>query len=499
MTNPTPRALLRAAAAPMALLLCLVACTNDPPPTASPTQQGSASQSPAAADPPQPAERLLHSKIEHVVVFFLENHSFDNVLGRLCAQVRQGTLDRPGEGMACDGVTEGVNLVGQTVPLQRSPDIVPNVYHDVWSSRVAIHDGLMDGFERVGHCRPPEYQCFTQYYPSQINNLAGLAVQFGISDRTFELSRSTSWGGHFVLAAATLDGFLGHNPVYKGDPDREGVIGWGCDSFKVTVWRKSPEAKAQLVPSCVPYRKLDKEQFPYGGAFKPSPVKWVPTIFDRLQEAELPWRIYGGGGKTEVGLPGYGWTICPTFADCIFTEQHRNQVLAKDLVKDARKGKLPAFSIVTPSGLVSQHNGKSMIMGDDWIGRLVGAIEDGPDWSSTAIFITYDDCGCFYDHVNPLQYNADWGIRVPLVIASPWVRSGFTDSTPTSFAGILSFTEHVFGLRPLNDADGQAYGYWDAFDFEQEPVPPVRMTMRSVSPEVRDWLEAHPGDPDDPT
>ena len=65
----------------------------------------------------------------------------------------------------------------------------------------------------------------------------------------------------------------------------------------------------------------------------------------------------------------------------------------------------PAYSLVLDGagtyGDVVQHNNMSMAVGDNWIGQVVTAIEDGPDWNSTAIFITYDDCGCFYDHVTP--------------------------------------------------------------------------------------------------
>src|SRR5437763_5776453 len=124
MTKLPFRVVLYVVPALVALVVSLAACTHAPGAvTASPSPRGSASSG-GTADPSGAGHQLLHSKVEHVVVLFLENHSFDNVLGRLCAEVRQGTLDRAGEGMACDGATEGVNLLGDTVPLQRSPDIV---------------------------------------------------------------------------------------------------------------------------------------------------------------------------------------------------------------------------------------------------------------------------------------------------------------------------------------------------------------------------------------
>ena len=87
-----------------------------------------------------------------------------------------------------------------------------------------------------------------------------------------------------------------------------------------------------------------------------------------------------------------------------------------------------------------------MLTGDNWIGQLVNALQASPNWSSTAIFITYDDCGCFYDHVAPGK-NPDGtpqGVRVPMVIVSPYAKRGGTDSNTATFASFLKFTEEAF-------------------------------------------------------
>jgi phospholipase C len=162
---------------------------------------------------------------------------------------------------------------------------------------------------------------------------------------------------------------------------------------------------------------------------------------------------------------------------------------------------LPSFSIVTPTTANSEHNGFSMSEGDNWIGSLVSAIQAGPDWSSTAIFVTYDDCGCFYDHVTP-STNPDGtkqGVRVPMVIVSPYARAGYTDSTPASFASILAFTEQTFGLPALGLNDAGAYAFANAFDYSQTPLGPVAMTQQPLSLAEQQYLAAHPSDPNDPT
>jgi phospholipase C len=211
------------------------------------------------------------------------------------------------------------------------------------------------------------------------------------------------------------------------------------------------------------------------------------TIMDELDNAGLGWRLY-----TAAPGNGYLWAICPTFAECLYTGQRRRQVPTAQVLSDAKEGKLPNFSVVLPTVRVSQHNEGSMRAGDNWIGSVVSAIENGPDWRSTAIFITYDDCGCFYDHVAPPP---GLGIRTPMVIVSPYARAGTVDSTQASIASMLAYTEHNFGLDPLNENDANAYDYSNSFDYNQAPLGPVPMTRSKLSRRAREVSE-HPVDPD---
>src|SRR5439155_5328359 len=192
-------------------------------------------------------------------------------------------------------------------------------------------------------------------------------------------------------------------------------------------------------------------------------------------------KIYQGTGAPGPAIDsGYGWAVCPTFYECLST-QASHMVASTNVIHDAKQGVLPALSFVTPTGSNSQHNGYSMLVGDNWIGKVMSAIENGPDWASTAVIITYDDCGCFYDHVNPLVHDPTWGIRLPLVIVSPYAKQGFTDSTPTTVMGILAFVEHTYGLAPLvANLDGAAYDFSDSFDYSQSPTHTVPMVVSHV-------------------
>jgi phospholipase C len=212
---------------------------------------------------------------------------------------------------------------------------------------------------------------------------------------------------------------------------------------------------------------------------------------DELDAAGLSWRFYAGDGTTSP-KSGYIWAICPSFAECLNSSQADNVVPADTVLNDASNGSLPNFSIVLPNsatGQTSQHNGTSMAFGDNYIGDVVSAVENGPDWDSTAIFIIYDDCGCFYDHVPPPP---GLGIRVPMVIVGPYVKPQFTDSNTATFASMLAFTEHTFGLAPLTSADANAYDYSGAFNFSQAPRGGIGMVHTRVPPAELRWIRQHP-------
>ena len=409
-------------------------------------------------------------RIRHVVVIYQENHSFDNVFGRFC--LRTGR---------CDGSRKGKLPGGAPISLRTSPDVVPDAGHTGTAQKRAINHGRMDGWTEINGCSEARnYGCLTQYSPRQIPNLTRLARHFALSDRTFYMDSVPTWGAHLELVTGTLDGFVSDRLPH---PTSSTVAaGWGCDARTETEWRPSPGGPISLQPSCVPDYGLDPVRYPYGGAYRPTAVRHVPTLMDELSQAGLSWKLYTA---TAPGKNGYGLAICPTFAGCLYTSQHRHQVDHRDVLRDARRGALPNFSIVLPTWTNSQHNRDSMAVGDNWIGKVVEAIEESRDWSSTAILIAYDDCGCFYDHVPPPN---GMGIRTPMVIVSPWVKPAYTDSRVTSIASIMAFAERTFDLPALTQRDAAAYSYRRAFDFNQVPLSPVPMTKTRIPRAERERL-----------
>ncbi len=421
-----------------------------------------------------PTGPLSQSPIKHVVVIFQENHSFNDLLGKLCVH----------EGNRCSGTTTGVISDGTRIPLSTEGDLPPSVGHDHDSEVAAIAGGRMDGWNHVGQCsKRKHYRCLEQVHAGTVPTLWALADTYAMSDRTFQTDAANSWGSHLDLVAATLDGFYG-NGTYG--PSFGGHVQDGCRAPIDTLWNPPGGGSPIPVPACVP----DKDGH---GPYRQSPVPYVPTIMDSLDVARLPWTLYAPTGNRG----GYGWSICPTFWECLSTDQASHWVGPDRFATDAAAGALPAVSFLIPTYGLSQHNGMSLMKGDNWIAKNVRAVMDGPEWASTAIFITYDDCGCFYDPVAP---PAGMGVRVPMLIVSPFAKARFVDHGTASFASMLAFIEGVFGLPALpGGGDGGAYDYADAFDFAQQPLHAIRLTAHRLPPASIAYLRTHPPDPDDPT
>lgn len=426
--------------------------------------------------------------IQHIVVLMQENHSFDDVLGYWCDQSAR-----------CEGMPTSVTLSnGATVTPGSSPDKVPTVSHSVQGQTAAIDGGKMDGWQNVQGCAAPAYACITGYDPSQIPNLISLTSTYAVEDHAFSLHDAPSWAGHLDELGASLDGFLGNNPVVqKGYTGTVGT-GWGCNATgKVATRLRVNGRTPPPQPPCIPDFSLDPTAYPYGGAWEPTQVAHVPTIMDELDAAGVSWKIYGGSNAGINGASG-GWSGCPSFADCIYTAQANNLVDPSQFPTDAAAGSLPQVSFIMPSGLAgptlcgggknaaacSQHAPQSMAAGDNWIGQIAHAVLTGPHAASTVLVVTWDDCGCFYDQVPPptAPDGRQMGPREPFVVAGAYVSPGFTDSTVTSSTGsILAFIEWVFGLPALNVNDGQAYNLSGMFNFNGPALSAVpRLASRHL-------------------
>ena len=160
----------------------------------------------------------------------------------------------------------------------------------------------------------------------------------------------------------------------------------------------------------------------------------------------------------------------------------------------AGDGSLPSVSWVVPYVGASEHPPGDIRDGQAWVTRVVNAVMRGPLWDSSVIFLTWDDWGGFYDHVPPPVVDRNgWGIRVPGLAISPWVRPGLIDHQTLSFDAYLRFVEDRFlggerldpatltrpDSRPTVREEVAILGdLWTEFDFTQEPIPPLILDPR---------------------
>lgn len=472
------RKTLATAAAVSVTALAFAATDVSSTPTAA-EATGSATTSAAVAADSASVPAVVHSTtpIKHVVIIYQENHSFDDTLGAFCRQVKRRD--------SCDGKIGPATLAnGVRAANTVQPDIVPFVLHTVSAQLLA----MQNKWNRLEGCHAPTYNCVTHVPTRRIPNLVALGQKYAVSDRTFASDPYASFGMHVAVTAGTVDGFIGRNPK-KSITGAPRGSGWGCSSNLDAAWAPSVGADFINVPSCIPSR--------FGnGPYRRSPVAYAPTIMERMEQRGLGWHIYQGS-REEAPVDDL-WSVCAYFFWC---DAHRFTTnfdsSTADFVTQARRGELEPLSLLMPVADNSQHNRRSMTIGDNYIGRVVRAAMHGSDWRSTAIFITYDDCGCFYDHVSPPE---GLGLRNPMVIVSPYAKRGYTDRrVAVQPYSMLTFLQHNFRLAPLTPEVSRAYDYMRAFNFNLDPRSGIPMVRTPISAEERKVLASLPSIENDPT
>jgi phospholipase C len=140
-------------------------------------------------------------------------------------------------------------------------------------------------------------------------------------------------------------------------------------------------------------------------------------------------------------------------------------------IPDIQQGHLRKVSwVIPPSGYNDHPGGPSVCAGENWVVQWMNALMRSRYWKNTAVFLTWDDFGGFYDHVVPPHVDyMGMGPRVPLLIISPWAKPGYVDSTTYEFSSVLKFIETVFNLPSLTDRDAKAATMLNAFDFSHKP------------------------------
>jgi len=243
-----------------------------------------------------------------------------------------------------------------------------------------------------------------------------------------------------------------------------------CDQYFTEVAGPSTSNHLMLIAADSPI--IDNPQ--YWDVNKPQPPFVMQSLPDRLESKGLKWRNYGG----------YAFSLI------VDLRENPSNVTSDQFPLDVEAGKLPEVSwVYAPAGL-SEHPPDPIDKGVAWTVTQVNAIANSPLWSSTAIFIVWDDWAGWYDHVEPenveqwsdgMQFR--YGPRVGCLVISPYAKSGYISKVTHSHVSLVKFCEMTFGLQPLNARDREADDMSDCFDFTREPAlpPPLSPVSKKLN------------------
>jgi phospholipase C len=444
----------------------------------------------AARIPPRPPIAGSIHTIKHVIVVMQENRSFDNYFGTF-----------PGaDGIPMRGSTPSTCLpdprLGHCVrPFHDVHLIDAGGPHTLHAAREDIDRGHMDGFIRAsleGRHRlcvadPHEPSCgavsratstrdvMGYHTASEIPNYWAYAHRFVLQDHLFEGVRSWSLPSHLDL----ISGWSARctNP---NDPT-------SCSTYLGS----RPGAIARTAES---------------NLVRTRPYAWTDLTY-LLHRAHVSWRYFVANGSQpdcvdgqmacrprpqSATTPGI-WNPLPGFRTVWADHQVSDVQPARAYFRDARLGTLPSVSWIVPNDRHSEHPPHSIAAGQAWVTRIVNASMRSPDWNSTAIFLSWDDWGGFYDHVVPPTVNGQGlGFRVPGLVISPYARRGYIDHQILSTDSYLRFIEDDFlggqridpatdgrpDSRPFVAEDAPGLGSLSAdFNFSRAPRAPLLLPL----------------------
>ena len=386
--------------------------------------------------------------ISHIVIVVQENRSFDNLF--------QGF---PGANTAASGLDSN----GNTIPLVATPlNSAWDVLHTHPSFQLEYDNGRMDGFN-LAHVQKFGGEQYTgqdfayAYVPqNQVQPYWNMASQYALSDNTFQSNAGPSFPGHLYLIAAQ-SAHISENGNKQP---------WGCDggTEERAAWI-NPATGQEVVPGMWPC--LDSAQMPN-------------TLASELDTAGLTWRYYAPAEREDFGC---NWSPFDAVQAVRYGQEWSTNVIAPEttVLSDIAAGNLANVTWVVPAAKNSDHDGIDGFGGPNWVASVVNAVGQSQFWNSTAVIVTWDDWGGWYDHVPPPQLDTEGlGMRVPLIAISPYAKTGYVSHVQFETASILAFAEEVFGLPAMAPADTRATPLDDLFDFSQNGAKkrftPIRMT-----------------------
>jgi phospholipase C len=377
------------------------------------------------------------SKIKHIVFVVQENRTFDNIFG--------GPNGFPGADTAATARTRAGIVPLTKIRLEDMP--VTGILDNSHRQYVKAFDGgAFDDFDQPGSMPANSYVDHTETAPYW-----DMAARYTLADRMFGSNSGPTYVAHQYLIAGQSGGLVD----VDGAPGSSYLASWNCS------------AGASVVTSV-----LDSNGTEHGNG--PQTCMDYATLADRLSDAGYEWRYYTGSTWVGGGDPFSAITRFRDGLDSLHVIAPESRFL------DDVKVSLPlGVTWVQSAVFDSDHPGYGGGLGPSWVASVVNAIGKSPFWDSTAIFVVWDDWGGFYDHVRPpprltaagtLDLTGP-GLRVPLIVISPYAKKGYVSHANHEFGSLLRFAEETFGVPSLGTVDAVSDDVQDCFDFSQSPAP----------------------------
>lgn len=442
-----------------------------PPPSPTPVASPIAVVSPVSNP-----QQVATSPIAHVIIITMENRTPDNLFGvsALTGGAPYPGADVQAKGVGTDGVTPvafaPVSLADFRDPGHSYPEMVA-----LWDN------GKMDQFANgntypLGASSPSKIPNFANAYapPNETILYHTIAYQYGFADRMFSSRLVASFPGHQFLIAGQ-----------SGAADNPPARIWGCDSpaSALSPTFGAPETEGPAAKPCYDYQ----------------------TLGDLLDLQGVSWKYYSGPpGTIDGNIDAYGAINHVRYgADFAKVSQPLTNVNS-----DLQNCTLPSVSWINAPAFASDHSatlsaGGPGFVGDiylQWLQTKANANPNCQYLNNSVIFVTWDDAGGWADHVVPPKdpSGASYGMRVPLIVISPYAKSGYSAAKPSGYlpfvshvqhdyGSILRYTEENFGIAggALGQRDALADDLADMFNYTATPVPPIPgLLLQSLKREV---------------
>ncbi|HZV76982.1 MAG TPA: alkaline phosphatase family protein [Candidatus Babeliales bacterium] len=409
---------------------------------------GGAGLAPLQQAPLASAAAKQQSPIKHVVLVIQENRTFNDFFATF-----------PG----ADGTTTGLVSANAgckiatngTIALTEQNLVIPtDLNHEFDAYSIGRAGGAMSGFDNI-RFQNGKLECTYPYQytnPEQIQPYWIMAKTYALAEHMFTTQGDSSFTAHQDLIAGGTVVSKSPGLALVNLPSCSNCR-WGCDA--------SPGTVTSLITENDQWQQyVDKGPFP---------CLTYETMATLLDAKDVSWKYYVPPVDTSFGK------LLSAF-DAIKAVRYGsdwNDVVTPQtaIFNDISAGTLPAVSWVIPDQPDSDHPGEPVDDGPSWVASIVNAIGESSYWSSTAVFIIWDDWGGLYDNIGPPQLGyGGLGFRVPAIVVSPYAKPHYISTTQYEFGSILKYIEKNFGLGSLGTSDVRAANIIDCFDYSQAPI-----------------------------